>query len=136
MLKILKLVFKLKIILNLKFIWVFVNLSYADHFFGIVRNIQERFFLWHLSISSCLKEEFWFFKIIIGYKISVEMKLGWKNHLIKVFNGIYKIYIFQRMEEMRRSLVSSTPHCCPSDPEEVRRFMWLQEIRNDHICVK
>lgn len=39
------------------------------------------------------------------------------------------------MEDIRLSLVSHTPHCCPSNVEEVRQFMWLPESCTDHLCV-
>ena len=38
----------------------------------------------------------------------------------------------QKMEDIRRTLLSSAPHCCPSNTEEVRQFMWLQEHTKDH----
>lgn len=39
------------------------------------------------------------------------------------------------MEDIRHSLTDSTPHCCPSNAEEVRNFMWLPESCSDHLYV-
>lgn len=39
------------------------------------------------------------------------------------------------MEDIRQSLTSDTPHCCPSNIEEVRQFMWLPESCSDHLCM-
>ncbi|KAL1115936.1 hypothetical protein AAG570_005431 [Ranatra chinensis] len=41
----------------------------------------------------------------------------------------------KKMEEIRLSLMTSIPHCCPSNTEEVRQFMWLQDHNDDHLCV-
>lgn len=39
------------------------------------------------------------------------------------------------MENIRLTLVEeSTPHCCPSNEEEVRQFMWLPESCSDYLC--
>ncbi|XP_034243121.1 cryptochrome-1 [Thrips palmi] len=38
------------------------------------------------------------------------------------------------MRDLRLSLVDDTPHCCPSNVEEVRQFMWLPESCTDHLC--
>jgi len=38
----------------------------------------------------------------------------------------------KRMEEVRKSIMSSIAHCCPSNAEEVRQFMWLPEVVHDH----
>lgn len=38
------------------------------------------------------------------------------------------------MEDIRLGLFNETPHCCPSNEEEVRYFMWLPESCSDHLC--
>ncbi|CAH3896630.1 unnamed protein product [Pieris brassicae] len=32
------------------------------------------------------------------------------------------------MQELRRILDKAQPHCCPSSEEEIRQFMWLQDV--------
>ncbi|KAK3927894.1 Cryptochrome-1 [Frankliniella fusca] len=38
------------------------------------------------------------------------------------------------MENIRLTFVDGTPHCCPSNIEEVRQFMWLPESCSDYLC--
>uniref|UniRef100_A0A1B6CJU7 Cryptochrome-1 n=1 Tax=Clastoptera arizonana TaxID=38151 RepID=A0A1B6CJU7_9HEMI len=39
------------------------------------------------------------------------------------------------MMDIRNSLMRAPPHCCPSNVEEVRQFMWFPESCNDHLSV-
>ncbi|XP_039290665.1 cryptochrome-1 [Nilaparvata lugens] len=41
----------------------------------------------------------------------------------------------KKMEQIRDSLMNGVPHCCPSNTEEVRQFMWLPDNCSDHVCV-
>lgn len=40
----------------------------------------------------------------------------------------------QYMEKIRMDLMNAPPHCCPSNEEEIRQFMWLPENCTDHTC--
>lgn len=39
----------------------------------------------------------------------------------------------KKMEAIRKSLLTNIPHCCPSNTDEVRQFMWLPETCNHHV---
>lgn len=40
----------------------------------------------------------------------------------------------EMMIKIRKSLMGEPAHCCPSNREEVRQFMWLPDSCNDHVC--